>query len=329
MLSDLVSIVMPAKNAALFIEECVNSIISQSITGWELVVVNDHSSDKTLNILHDFASKEQRIKVLNNDGSGIINALQLAYRNTTGNLITRMDADDVMPLRKLELMLEKCEPTAVVTGKVKYIGENLRQGYIYYQDWLNEFVEKGNHYSDIYKECVIPSPCWMMDRQTFEKIGAFNSDTYPEDYDLVFRMYQHKLKVLPISELLHIWRDHGARASRNDENYSDNNFLDLKEKYFLELDYDSEKKLCVLGAGKKGKTLVKKFIKQGLDFAWATNNPNKIGKNIYGKVIASQSTVFESNEKCQIVILVANRDEQAEIKKRLGSNENLEGFWFC
>jgi len=325
----LVSIIMPAKNAGPFIEECLNSILNQTYDDWELIAVNDNSTDDTIEKLQEFSKKDNRITALDNTGNGIIDALKLAYSKCGGTYVTRMDADDVMPPRKLELMLEKCEPDAVVTGKVKYIGENLREGYIYYQDWLNKFVDSDNHYSEIYRECVIPSPCWMMDRQSFENIGGFESDTYPEDYELVFRMYQHEIKVKPINELLHIWRDHSERASRNDENYSDNNFLDLKEKYFLKLDYNSDKKLCVLGAGKKGKKIVKKFIDRGIDFTWATDNPNKIGKNIYGKVIANQEAIFDTDEPHQLIILVANNEEQHMIKEQLTNNPNVEGFWFC
>ncbi|MBT6746542.1 MAG: glycosyltransferase family 2 protein [Flavobacteriales bacterium] len=325
----LVSIIMPAKNAGPFIEECLNSILNQTYDDWELIAVNDNSTDDTIEKLQEFSKKDNRITALDNTGNGIIDALKLAYSKCGGTYVTRMDADDIMPPSKLELMVASCEPNTVVTGKVKYIGENLREGYIYYQDWLNKFVDSDNHYSEIYRECVIPSPCWMMDRQSFENIGGFESEIYPEDYDLVFRMYQHSVKVKPIKELLHIWRDHGARASRNDDNYSDNNFLDLKEKYFLNLDHDSEKKLCVLGAGKKGKTMVKKFIEQGLDFIWATDNLNKIGKNIYGKIIANQDVVFDSKESYQVIILVANKDEQEIIKSKLSEKPNLDGFWFC
>ena len=325
----LVSIIMPAKNAGQFIVECLNSILNQTYDDWELIAVNDNSTDDTIEKLQEFSKKDNRITALESTGNGIIDALKLSYSKCGGTYVTRMDADDIMPPRKLELMVASCEPNTVVTGKVKYIGENLREGYVFYQDWLNKFVDSDNHYSEIYRECVIPSPCWMMDRQSFENIGGFNSDTYPEDYELVFRMYQHEIKVKPINELLHIWRDHSERASRNDENYSDNNFLDLKEKYFLKLDYNSDKKLCVLGAGKKGKKIVKKFIEQDLDFIWATDNPNKIGKNIYGKVIENQETIYESEEDHQLIILIANKEEQAAIKKILDGKPNLEAFWFC
>lgn len=321
---------MPARNAAPFIEECINSIIAQSFKNWELVVVNDHSIDNTLNLLNNFVAKDSRIKVFNNSGNGIIDALKMGYSNTIAHFITRMDADDIMPPNKLELMFGQCVPNAVITGKVKYISETeLGEGYTYYENWLNGFVETNSHYTEIYKECVIPSPCWMMDRPTFEKIDGFYSETYPEDYDLVFRMYRHKIKVRGIDEVLHIWRDHSARASRNDKNYSDNNFLELKTKYFLDIDYRSTKQLVVWGVGKKGKILARLLIEKQVDFKWVTDNLTRIGKDVYGIRIENQTAILETEAQCQLIILVANKDEQAIIKQDLITRPNLQGFWFC
>ena len=97
-MSKFVSILMPAKNAALYIDDCIQSIIKQSYTEWELIVVNDHSTDATLHHLAQFATLDSRIHVHNNKGQGIIAALRLAYAHARGAYITRMDADDILSL---------------------------------------------------------------------------------------------------------------------------------------------------------------------------------------------------------------------------------------
>ncbi len=226
---------MPAKNAEPFIETCLQSIIQQSYSNWQLIVVNDHSTDGTVALLQKYAEKEGRLTILQNKGHGIINALNKGYKSAKGEYVTRMDADDIMPQKKLETMVSLCGKNLVVTGKVRYISDTtLREGYIYYQDWLNRLVDSEAHYSEIYRECVIPSPCWMMYKETFDKVGGFHSETYPEDYDLCFRMYQHGIKVVSSKEVMHIWRDHPMRTSRNDNNYADNSFLKLKTTFFFE-----------------------------------------------------------------------------------------------
>lgn len=331
-MNNKISILMPAKNAEKHIVECLNSIINQKYQNWELIVVNDNSTDNTETILKIFTNKENRIKYYNNIGNGIINALKLAYKNSNGNYITRMDSDDIMPKNKIQLMYSAIQknPNSLITGYVKYISDNeLKAGYIYYQNWLNNLVDTNSHYTEIYKECVIPSPCWLLSRKNFEKCGAFNSETYPEDYDLTFRFYKNKIPIVALKKELHIWRDHQTRASRNDINYSDNSFLDIKTKYFLKLDYNKDKTLVLWGAGKKAKNIASLLQKNNINFVWACNNPNKINKTIYNVLMQNIDSILKKNINYQTIITVANKADQSKIKLFLNSNKQIEAFWFC
>ena len=83
-----VSILMPVKNTENYLEECLNSILIQNEQNWELIVVDDFSTDKSWQILNDFAKKDARIKVFKNKNSGIIGALQLALMKSSGEMIT-------------------------------------------------------------------------------------------------------------------------------------------------------------------------------------------------------------------------------------------------
>ncbi len=85
---------MPVKNAAPFLDECIESIISQSYSNWELLAVNDNSTDETLEILKRFSTLDSRITAVNNRKNGIIEALKTGYNISKGAFITRMDADD-------------------------------------------------------------------------------------------------------------------------------------------------------------------------------------------------------------------------------------------
>lgn len=325
----MISILMPVKNAGPFLTDCLSSILSQTETEWELIAVNDGSSDNSKAVLEHFAQADKRIRVLDNNGVGIIAALRLAYSKSRANLITRMDADDLMPSKKLEILKRNLLSSGkgnLAIGQVKYFcDEGLKDGYRYYESWLNGLTENGTNYSDIYRECVIPSPCWMVFREDLDKCGAFKSDVYPEDYDLCFRFYANGLRPIPCSEVLHLWRDHSSRSSRNDPNYSDNRFLDLKLNWFLKLDHDPEKTLVVWGAASKGKVLVKGLLHAGVDFRWMCNNPNKINKHVYDKLIGNVSEIGEL-DNLQVIIAVANKDAQAEIHEQLKAEE---AFFFC
>ncbi|MCW9041214.1 MAG: glycosyltransferase, partial [Flavobacteriales bacterium] len=80
----MISIIMPVKNTSLYLSECLNSIINQTEKNWELIAVNDHSTDNSKEILASFANQDNRIKVWDNTGNGIIDALQLAYSKSSG-----------------------------------------------------------------------------------------------------------------------------------------------------------------------------------------------------------------------------------------------------
>lgn len=324
---------MPVKNAGKFLHECLQSIKDQTEANWELIAVNDHSTDDSKYILQHFAQNDARIKVLENKGSGIISALQTGYQAANGNFIHRMDADDVMPIIKLkvlkQLLLENGKGN-LITGKVSYFAdEQLSEGFMNYETWLNELCESNSHWNEIYKECVIPSPCWMIYREDFERCGGFNGDTYPEDYDLVFRFYQSNYKVIASKDTLHLWRDHGARASRTLQQYQENGFFKLKVKYFKDLDYDKNRPLILWGAGKKGKTVAKLLQEEQLPFEWVSNNPNKHGKEIYNQLMASFKSILKKDNP-QVLINVAQKKAKEEIIGFL-TNLNLteaKDYWF-
>lgn len=326
---------MPVFNAAPFLDKCLNSILQQSFQDWELIAVDDHSTDGSWNKLSSFALQDSRIKVCQNPGNGIIHALRFALSKSQGQWISRMDADDIMATHKIETLrseLIASGPGHLTTGHVAYFSDHvLGEGYRNYARWLNQLSLNNQHYQYIYKECVIPSPCWMISKEDLIKAGAFSSDRYPEDYDLCFRFYQHGIKVNGIPELLHYWRDHGNRASRNQEVYADNFFMPLKMDYFLKLDYDPNKKLVLWGAGKKGKRMAQYLLDREVAFAWVCDNPNKWGHSIYGSPLFPPEKML-SFANIQIIVAVASPEGQKEIRQ-FAERHELENardiFFFC
>jgi len=306
-----ISIIMPVYNAAKYISECLDSIIGQDFRDWELVAVDDFSTDESRAIISQYAHMDSRINILSNNVKGISPALELGYSHCEGNYITRMDADDIMPVEKLGQLYYsvKEKSKAVAVGKVQYLRSDkpLAAGYERYAAWLNNLIDTNTHFQNIYKECVLPSPCWMMSGQTFEWLGGFQSWAYPEDYDLVFRMYKHNLEVIGIDKVLHIWRDHDSRSSRNDDNYADQNFTHMKVHYFLELDKKNEQELILWGAGRAGKAVAKLLVTNDQVFTWVTDNQNKIGHDIYGNTLQSLD-ILNEKRNCQIITAIKTPD---------------------
>lgn len=331
----LISILMPVYNAAPFLKACIQSILEQSESNWELIAVDDQSTDESAAILAAFAGQDQRIRCFKTKEKGIIPALRMAFEQSNGQLISRMDADDLMEKDKLlHLKTTVLEHGLghISTGWVRYFSdEGLMEGYRKYADWLNQLCRQQNHYTAIYRECVLPSPCWMAWRTDLIGCGAFDPKVYPEDYDLCFRFYKSRLTIVPVNEVLHLWRDHSQRSSRNDPNYANPQYFDLKLPYFLELDYNSTRPLLLWGAGKKGKLLAKKLQIAKVDFHWITNNPQKQGKSIYDQLLLADTQLHQWVQP-QIIVAVAAPDDQKEIQTivdKKGWQAGLDYFFFC
>lgn len=331
----LISILIPFKNTELFLGECLDSIINQTYSNWELLIIDDNSTDNSYSLVESYTKKNTRIKLFKNEGSGIINALKLAFSKSKGTYITRMDSDDIMPNIKLETLLKNLQQHGkryIATGLVSYFSaEGISDGYRKYETWLNKLTSKGTNYSEIYKECVIPSPCWMISREDLLNIDAFNPTRYPEDYDLTFRFYQANYKIIPCNQTLHFWRDYGTRASRTDSNYAENSFIDIKLYYFLKLDYNKKQPLVIWGAGNKGKAITKKLNALNIPFYWICDNPKKIGKHIYN-VEMKPFQYLETLKHFQCIVSVANNEEQQTIRAyflKLNKKSMTDYFFFC
>lgn len=335
MIDGLISILMPVHNTAPFLRECLDSILRQTESNWELLAIDDFSTDNSLEVLQSYAQRDARIKVFQNQEKGIIPALRLAFQNSRGSFITRMDSDDRMMPRKLELLhkeLQKYGRGHVCTGQVMYFSEaELGDGYKRYEQWLNDLTQENTHYAEIYKECVIPSPCWMVERRDLIRCGAFEPNTYPEDYDLCFRFYKYGLEVVSSDQTLHLWRDHAGRTSRNDPTYANQNYFNLKLPYFIELDCKVDRPVVVWGAGRKGKAIARYLHKAGIPFHWFCNNPKKWGIELYDTVLENYELLpYIGN--AQIIVAVAAPAEQREITTFLESNRYVKGkdyYFFC
>lgn len=335
MQNNLVSILIPFKNTKPYLVECLDSVLNQSYPHWELIIVDDHSTDHSYDIVYAYAEKDKRITLLKNDGHGIIAALQLAFLKSSGDFITRMDSDDIMHTEKLQLMVTDLKihgKKHIALGLVKYFSANgIGDGYAKYESWLNTLTTQGNNYSEIYKECVIPSPCWMIHREDFLNCEAFTPNRYPEDYDLAFRFYKHHIKCIPSDTILHYWRDYSTRASRTDDHYAENHFLELKVDYFLALNYDELRPLTIWGAGQKGKKVARLLKQKEINFIWICDNPKKIGKHIYDELLYNFDYLQELDNP-QSIVTVANLVSQEEIKayfKLQHMVSMIDFFFFC
>lgn len=106
MITGLVSIVMPAFNCQAYIAESVESIIAQTYKDWELMIVDDCSTDRTIDIARKYASQDQRIRILSMDrNSGPAVARNKAIKESKGQYIAFLDSDDLWASEKLKIQI--------------------------------------------------------------------------------------------------------------------------------------------------------------------------------------------------------------------------------
>ena len=117
----LVSIIIPAYNADRFISETIDSILKQTYDSWELIIVNDGSTDKTKEIIGKYISSDSRIRIINQSNKGVSIARNTGIENAQGQFIALLDADDLWLednlKEKVNLLLSNAKPDFVFSDK--------------------------------------------------------------------------------------------------------------------------------------------------------------------------------------------------------------------
>ena len=319
---------MPLKNAEKWVTETVRSIQDQSYDYWELLIINDQSEDSSAKIIEKMVQLDQRIQLIENSSSGIIPALQLGLKHSTGDFITRMDADDRMAENRLQIMVDaliSSDSKSIVTGKVEYFSENeVSEGYLKYQDWLNDRIHFQDHFQHIYRECVVASPNWMARRNELLEDHVFTNLHYPEDYDMCFRWMQLGYTIKSISETTLLWREHPERTSRNSKIYDQQSFFELKVSWFMN-NYPHISSVGIVGIGQKGKLLAQLFEKAKFHFQLYDLNASNMNQKIEGKTVQPTSTINDE------ILLIARYPKDLAVVQsyieNLGYRFGENAFW--
>ncbi|MEQ9304506.1 MAG: glycosyltransferase family A protein [Marinoscillum sp.] len=311
-----ISILTPVKNAEPWIKECIDSVLIQDCD-WQWILVDDGCTDQTIAIIESY--RDERIEIHRNTGHGIIPALATGLTHCRDSFVTRMDADDVMPDQRLLQMsqaLEDSPEKTVVTGLVRYFADTpLSKGYLSYENWLNEINVQGNQWSNIYRECVIASPNWMVRKEELEQSGGFKNLQYPEDYDLTFRWYENDFSITSIPSTTLFWREHRQRTSRNSDHYHQKSFFRLKISRFLQIDHNQEP-IIIWGKNVKSTLTTRLLTAKSIPFELQDIKNYK---------------ALESYPKSQLLIAVypeANKRDQIEAYLRSIGRIEGDSWWY-
>jgi glycosyltransferase involved in cell wall biosynthesis len=324
----LVSILMPVYNAAATLPAALRSVSAQTFRDWELIAVNDGSGDASLGILDRAAQKDRRIRVITAAHAGIVAALRSAHRLASAPLLARMDADDVMHRRRLELQSDRmgeAPDVDVLASRVRSIGAS-GEGMRRYVAWQNGLVGHDELVANFFVESPIAHPSVMLRRGAFERAGGYRESAWAEDFDLWHRMREADARFEKLPKALLAWRDGAGRLTRTHPMYSERQFYAAKLHFFRRHPL-CKSPVTVWGAGPIGRDWTRDLLRAGIDVPRVIDiDPKKIGRTISNglvKVVSPEEAL--ANRAGLILGAVGSRGARDLIRARLVKASLAEG----
>ena len=189
--SPKVSVLLPVYNGQQFLREAVQSVLDQSFQDFELIALDDGSSDRSLPILHEFAARDPRVRVISRENRGLVATLNQLIGEARGEYLARMDADDICDPGRFAMqcrILEQEPDVGVVGASVLHIDADGRP--------ICRIAPPETHTEidalHLTGHCSIWHPTVIMRAGLVRAMGGYRSAfEYAEDFDLWLRMAEH------------------------------------------------------------------------------------------------------------------------------------------
>lgn len=214
----MISVVMPVYNGEKYLRECIDSVLAQTFTDFEFIIVDDGSTDSTESIIKSYT--DDRVVYIKKEHNGISEALNLGIRRAIGLYIARMDADDMMYPNRLEVQYKfMCEHPEydMITAGFEWGNGKLEKEYFTYDeiDIPLEWFRGGNN--------PIAHPTVMMKTSSLKSLPFMYEKIYDgyEDFKLWHTMLTHGKRIHNIPDIVTYYRQHSNQSSTNMEKYYD------------------------------------------------------------------------------------------------------------
>lgn len=204
----LVSIITVCYNSEKTIERTLKSVLEQSYTNYEYIIVDGKSEDNTINIVKSYEEKFQgRMHILSEPDDGIYDAMNKGIRMANGKLIGMVNSDDYYEKDAIKIMVEEYEKTketyAVLYGiQRNYEGEKEVSSVLYHHDYL--------------KKQMITHPTCFVTKAVYEDFGVFNTEYRSSaDYEFMLRIYaEDQVKFFPVYKIISNFQMGGMSGSQ-------------------------------------------------------------------------------------------------------------------
>ena len=244
--------------------------------------------------------------------------------------LARMDGDDVALPERLELQVAALEEERLAAcggGIVYFPQEAVRDGARRYARWINGLTSTEAAARDVFVECPLPHPTLLVRRDVLEAAGGYRARGWPEDYDLVLRLWARGARFRNVEEVVLRWREHAGRLSRRAAPYALGAFVSCKVHHLRETLLRG-RDAVVWGAGPVGKAFARELTRQGtVTTAFVDVDPRKIGRLVYGIPVVA---VEEAPGYAGAVALgaVAGEEARALIRSVAAEQGRVDGVDF-
>ena len=197
----LISVVLPTYNGSEFISQSINSIINQTYTNWELIIVNDCSTDNTAEIIQTFAQKDSRIRVLTNEVNKKLPAsLNVGFKQAQGEYYTWTSDDNEYYPQAFEKMvdfLQNNDDYGMVYAQTNVEENGVLQNYL----WCTEKTTP-----ELLLQISVPGACFLYKADVAKLVGEYDVSIFlNEDHDYWLRLFLVS-KIGNLNETLYLYR---------------------------------------------------------------------------------------------------------------------------
>jgi len=302
-----VSILLPVRNEARYLPAALSSIFRQTMESWELVAVDDFSTDETPEILAEAARLDRRVRVVKPSSPGLVNALNAGLAVCRGEAVARMDGDDISHPRRLELQMAALDDDPGV-GLVACVfrhfpRHNVRKGMLAYESWQNSLLSHHEVIRDLFVESPFVHPSVMFRREAVALVGGYRHMGWAEDYDLWLRLADAGVRFARLAKPLFFWRERPERATRNLPEYTAEAFRACKAHHLRRGFLSGMGEVILAGAGLEGRGWRRALVREGIAVSlWVDVDQRKIGRTLHGAPIVGPQFVSPGMGKMLITV---------------------------
>jgi len=328
MTSPAISILMPVRNEERFLPAALASLRAQTFADWELVAVDDHSTDQTAAILAAASATDLRIRVLTPPGRGLVPALNAGLAVCQAPLVARMDGDDVCHPERLArqiAFLHNHPEVGLVSCNFRHFPRgHLKIGMLAYEEWQNGLLDHAAIMRDRFVESPVVHPTVLLRRELLEQVDGYRDMGWAEDYDLWLRLATAGARFASLPEVLFYWRDRPERSTRTMSEYAADAFRRCKAHHLLQGFLREAAAVTLIGAGQEGRVWRKVLAEVGIVVRrWVDLDPKKVGRDLHGAPIMAADTIEPGTGP--MLVTIGTRGARVLVRQWASSRGLVEG----